>query len=146
MATEAALIAVVDDDVDFLAIAQSVLESGGYRIVSATNPEKGLDMIKRESPDLVVTDLMMSRLDSGFALVRGIRELPALADIPIIMVTASGSQRGFDFVPRTPEDLKAMQVDAFFSKPITPKEFLVKVRSLLTERKSREAAPGGDGA
>lgn len=136
MTGKAALIAVIDDDVDFLTIAQSVLESGGYRVCCAASVEKGLDLVAQETPDLVVTDLMMARLDSGFALVRALRAQPALADVPVIMVTASESQRGFDFAPRTPEDLKAMQIDAFFSKPVAPKEFLAKVRSLLARRAS----------
>lgn len=135
MAAEPALIAVIDDDVDFLTIAQSVLESGGYRVACAASPEKGLELVARELPDLVVTDLMMSRLDSGFALVRAIRGQPALANVPVIMVTASGSQRGFDFSPRTPDDLKAMQIEAFFSKPISPREFLTEVRRLLAGRR-----------
>ncbi len=82
-------------------------------------------------PGLLVTDLMMTQLDSGFTLARALKSEPRLAGIPVIIVSAVSSQKGFDFQPRSAEDLAAMGADAFFDKPVAPGVFLAKVKELL---------------
>lgn len=127
-----ATIMLVDDDQDFLSMNRSILEMRGYRVVSAASPRAALEAMGRERPDLVVTDLMMSDLDAGFSLSRAIKEDPATAGIPVIIVTAASSQRGFDFRPRSAEDLAAMRADAFLDKPVSPAGLLAKIEELLT--------------
>jgi CheY-like chemotaxis protein len=73
----------------------------------------------------------MRTLDSGFCLARRIKQDRGLSKIPVIIVTAVGAQRGFDFAPRSHEELLAMQADAFFDKPVSPKELIAKVEELL---------------
>jgi hypothetical protein len=51
--------------------------------------------------------------------------------VPVILVTAASSQRGFDFRPQSREDLEAMKVDAFFDKPVDPAVLVAKVKELL---------------
>ncbi|MGD8451732.1 MAG: response regulator [Phycisphaerae bacterium] len=131
MSAEAPLILLVDDDIDFLEINRHILEPQGYRVECCTDPEEAWERIHRQPPALLITDLMMSNLDSGFSLSRRVREEPALASLPIIIVTAVSSQCGLDFHPRRPEDLKAMGVDAYFDKPIPPKALVAKVAELL---------------
>ena len=84
-----ALIMIVDDDYDFLEINRHVLEKAGYRVVTASSPDAGA---RRGSttrrPALVITDLMMNDVDSGFALSRTLRADERYADIPIIMSTS----------------------------------------------------------
>ena len=57
-----------------------------------------------EKPDLVITDLMMTSLDSGFLFARAIKEDPRYADIPVIIATSVSSALGLDFRPRTDEE------------------------------------------
>jgi len=123
----AKLILLVDDDRDFLEQNRGVLESLGFRVACATDPQTALDSPER--PDLVVSDLMMKNLDSGFSLARAVKS--RWAGTPVILVTAVSSQRGFDFNPRTREDLAAMNADAFFDKPVDPAVLIAKVRELL---------------
>ncbi len=125
------LIVLVDDDRDFLEINRGLLEAGGYRVACFQDPDRALASFKRERPDLVVTDLMMKNLDSGFSLARAIKSERGLAGIPVILVTAAASQRGFDFNPRTREELAAMNAEAFFDKPVAPEALLAKVEELL---------------
>ncbi len=125
------LIMLVDDDRDFLEINRGLLEARGYRVICSTDPDEALAAAKRERPDLVVTDLMMKNLDSGFSLARAIKSERALAAIPVILVTAVASQRGFDFNPRTREELAAMNAEAFFDKPVSPEALVAKVQELL---------------
>ena len=131
MADAAPLVLLVDDDIDFLEINRHILEPKGYRIACASDPKQAWDRMIQEKPALVITDLMMNDLDSGFSFSRQIRQDPRFADVPIIIATAVTSQVGLDFRPRTPEDLAAMCVDAYFDKPIPPKALLEKVAELL---------------
>jgi CheY-like chemotaxis protein len=129
---EGATVMLVDDDPDFLAMNRSVLERQGYRVLTASSPEDAAEAMRRDPPDLVVTDLMMKDLDAGFSLSRTIKEGSGTAHIPVIIVTAASSQRGFDFRPRNADDLAAMRADAFLDKPVSPAALLAKVEELLS--------------
>lgn len=128
-------IVLVDDDRDFLEMNASILASRGYVVQAFAGPREALDAIRAAgpgiTPSLVITDLMMSALDSGFSLARAIRTDPRFAGVPIIIVSAVASQKGFDFHPRTAADLAAMHADAFFDKPVDPAALLAKVEELL---------------
>jgi len=132
MSAAAALILIVDDDVDFLEINRHILEPRGYRVVCCPDPQAAWQLMQQERPDLVITDLMMGNLDSGFSLARQIRQDERFAGVPIIMATAVTSQAGLDFRPRTAADLAAMSIDAYFDKPIPPPKLLEKVAELLS--------------
>jgi CheY-like chemotaxis protein len=125
------LILLVDDDQDFLEQNRGLLEARGYRVACFSDPGQALASLRRERPDLVVTDLMMKNLDSGFSLARAIKSEASLSAIPVILVTAVASQRGFDFNPRTREELAAMNADAYFDKPVAPEALIAKVEELL---------------
>jgi CheY-like chemotaxis protein len=131
----ARIVFLVDDDPDFLELERSILESGGYGVVTFSNPQAALDALvaraPADRPALVVTDLMMKALDSGFSFARTLKSDPRFATIPVVIVTAVSSQKGFDFHPKSPADLKAMNADAFFDKPVSPEALLAKVKELL---------------
>jgi CheY-like chemotaxis protein len=74
---------------------------------------------------------MMQSLDSGFTLAKAIKTDPRFSAIPVIIVTAVASQKGFDFRPRSAADLAAMHADAFFDKPVSPGALIAKVEELL---------------
>jgi CheY-like chemotaxis protein len=132
MAATGKLILLVDDDRDFLEMNRGVLESRGYRVQCYTDTGQALASMAREKPALVVTDLMMKALDSGFSLARQIKEQERFAGVPVIIVTAVASQRGFDFTPRSHAELEAMKADAFFDKPVSPETLIAKVQELLS--------------
>lgn len=131
MRNPAPLILLIDDDVDFLEINRHILEPKGYRVVCAADPKQAWERMIQEKPDLVITDLMMNNLDSGFSFSRQIKADPCFAAVPVIIATAVTSQVGLDFRPRTSEDLAAMGVEAYFDKPIPPKALLEKIAELL---------------
>ena len=119
-----------------------VLERAGYRVVTASDPQAGLKKMAEEKPDLVISDLMMTAYDSGFSFARSIKENPAFAGIPVILSTSVSSAMGLDFRPRSAEDARQMNVDAYFDKPLVPAKLLAKVEELLAGR-SGGAAPDG---
>ncbi len=139
MMPEPALILLIDDDPDFLEINRAVLDAAGYRVVGFTDAQRALAHMATEKPALIISDLMMANLDSGFSLSKQIKSDPRFADVPIIICTAVSSQLGMDFGPRTPEDLAAMHVEAYFDKPISPKALLAKVAELLAGTRPAEA-------
>jgi chemosensory pili system protein ChpA (sensor histidine kinase/response regulator) len=122
---------LIDDDYDFVQINRHILSREGYRIDCHYDAADALAALATATPDLVITDLMMKSLDAGFALARKIKADPRLAGVPIIIATSVTSQLGMDFHARTPADLAAMGVDAYFDKPIPPKALLEKVKELL---------------
>jgi CheY-like chemotaxis protein len=125
----AKLILLVDDDRDFLEQNRGVLAARGYRVTCFSDPEEALDAAEMERPNLVISDLMMKALDSGFTLARTVKS--RWPGVPVILVTAAASQRGFNFSPRGREDLAAMSADAFFDKPVPPAALIAKVEELL---------------
>jgi CheY-like chemotaxis protein len=128
------VIYLVDDDPDFVEMESRIIQSGGYRVAAFSDPRSAFAALEAGPPDglprLVVTDLMMSSLDSGFSLARSIKADPRFSAIPVIIVSAVASQKGFDFHPRGPEDLAAMGAEAYFDKPVTPAVLLARVKEL----------------
>ena len=102
-------VVLVDDDRDFLEMNRSVLESRGYATASFSDPQAALDAMETMTPLLVISDLMMKALDSGFSLARTVKSNPRLSRVPVIIVTAVGSRMGFDFrlAIMVPEAMKA---------------------------------------
>jgi CheY-like chemotaxis protein len=131
MSAEQPLILIVDDDFDFLEINRIILEGAGHRVVTATNPAEALTRIDAETPDLVITDLMMTSIDAGFAFSAQLKGDPRTANVPIIISTSVSSALGLNFRPDSPEDLAKMNVDAYFDKPIDAQALVAKVAELL---------------
>jgi CheY-like chemotaxis protein len=131
MGAEQALILIVDDDYDFLELNRMILEGAGYRVVTATNPDEAATRVDEARPDLIITDLMMTSVDAGFALSARLRDDPHTAGVPIILSTSVSSQLGLDFKPRSSEDLEKMHIDAYFDKPVDAQALLAKVAELL---------------
>ena len=131
MTAEQALILIVDDDYDFLEINRFILEGAGYRVTTATNPVEALKRVDEEVPDLVITDLMMTSIDAGFAFSAQLKGDARTAAVPIIISTSVSSQLGLNLRPESDEDLVKMRVDAYFDKPIPAAALLAKVGELL---------------
>lgn len=131
MTREKPLIMLVDDDRDFLEMNRHFLEAKGYLVICFSDPQVAAVAMAKEKPDLVITDLMMKNINSGFVFSKEIKGDPRFKDIPVIIITAVSSKRGFDFTPRSQEELDAMCADAYFEKPIVPEVLIAKVGELL---------------
>ncbi|MBN2494125.1 MAG: response regulator [Deltaproteobacteria bacterium] len=123
-------IVLVDDDPDFVEITSSVLARAGHRVRAFDDPDEAFEFLRGHPADLVVSDLMVKTLDAGFGLARRLKASEETRHIPIIIVTAASSQRGFDFTPHTDAELASMSADAFFNKPVEPAALLEAVRRL----------------
>ena len=135
MSADQALILIVDDDFDFLEINRIILEGAGYRVVTATNPAEALTRIDAEAPDLVITDLMMTSIDAGFAFAAQLKERPAHRGRADHHQHLREQRAGAGLpAPTRPTTSRKMNVDAYFDKPIDAQALLAKVGELLAAR------------
>jgi adenylate cyclase len=116
-------ILVVDDVPRNVKLLADVLAAKGYRTRTAASGEEALAAIAAEAPDLVLLDVMMPGL-SGYDVCRRIRADPALAMLPVVLVTA------LDPAKERANGLEA-GADDFLGKPIQQAELLARVKSLL---------------
>jgi CheY-like chemotaxis protein len=120
----------VDDDVNFLNSIKNILESYNYKFTKATNPEACFEAISSALPDLIILDVMMTQVDSGFDICRKLKTEERTKDIPILMLTAIDKQYPFHF-GKSGADPDWMPYDGFLDKPIQAKELLENVQRLL---------------
>lgn len=116
---------VVEDIPNILELLEVTLRFKGYPVISATNGQDALEMVEQEHPALIITDILMPRLD-GFAMVQRLRTNPKTSSIPIIFLSAT-------YV--TPEDKAfAMSLGAarFLEKPVDTEDFLLTIAEVLT--------------
>ena len=113
-------ILVVDDDNRIRLLLNSILETRGYQVLLAQNGEQGLALFQTSSPDLVILDIMMPRMD-GLTCAKEIRKL---SNAPILMLTAKGEEYdevdGFD-----------SGADDYVVKPFTPMVLIARIEALL---------------
>lgn len=141
---ESAVILIVDDDYDFLEQSRLVLQRAGYRVLTAAEPRQAIALMEDTKPDLVITDLMMTTLDSGFLLARAIKEDERYSDVPVIIATSVSSALGLDFRPRTEEERADMHVDAYLQKPLDNATLLATIEDLLAQAAGKAAGSAAD--
>jgi CheY-like chemotaxis protein len=122
-----AKILVVDDDPDFIKITRMILQSRNYQVLTAANGEKGLEVMRKEKPDLVLLDIMMSYILDGLDVRRQMAEEKDLKDIPVIMITSLTGERVRSELP-SDEYIPASE---WIHKPIDPDKLLDYVKKAL---------------
>jgi len=116
-------ILVVEDHEDNRQILRDLLGSVGYDVVEAHDGEAALPAATQHRPDLILMDIQLPLLD-GYEATRRIKADPALAHIPIIVVTSyalSGDEA----------KARAAGCDAYVAKPYSPRQLLAKIREFL---------------
>ncbi len=114
-------ILIVDDEFMIANILEYAFEDEGYMVVKAANGRKGLEVLERERPALVITDFMMPVMN-GLEMARKIRQHPLYKDLPILLM--SGAQGS---VGRATPDVFA----AVFDKPFKMADVIAKVHELI---------------
>lgn len=116
-------ILVVDDDKEVVRLMRGYLEQSGYEVLVAYNGESAIHIMRRESPDLVLLDLMLPDRD-GWDVTRTVRNDPNLMHLPIIMLTARVSNT---------DKIVGLELgaDDYVTKPYNPREVVARVRARL---------------
>jgi CheY-like chemotaxis protein len=120
-------ILVVDDDPIFLVVCRSILETEGYQVLEAENGSQALEMMRRERPDLVLLDVMMSTTLEGVDVSKELEADPHLRDVPVVMISSISTS---EYASEFPDD-ERIPIDSWLSKPIQPEVLLRTVKRFL---------------
>lgn len=120
---------IADDDPDILDQLRMILESMSLEVFSADTQEKAEALIASRRPDLVVFDLMMENMDSGFILSHRLKS--KYPDVPVIMVSGVAQEAGLRFDTKSSEMQNWIKADVFLDKQIRPEQLKAEVTRLL---------------
>jgi DNA-binding response OmpR family regulator len=123
---------VVDDERDLVELIGMNLQRNGYEVVSANDGATGLDMARKQKPDLVILDVMMPGL-SGQDVTRALKADPETASLPIVMLTAKTEET--DIIVGL-----SLGADDYVTKPFSMKVLMARVGAVLRRKASMEPA------
>ncbi|MBE3559042.1 MAG: response regulator [Ktedonobacteraceae bacterium] len=124
--TDQPTILVIENDVSNRILIERVLSTRGYHCISASNGREALALLEHEHADLILTDISMPVLD-GYRTTQLIRARPALANVPIVAVTAFAlSDEG--------EAARRIGCTEYLTKPFKPRQLLEVVERLLPQK------------
>jgi two-component system cell cycle response regulator len=124
---------VVDDNFYNVRLLEARLQAERYAVATALSGEEALAKLAQHQPDIVLLDIMMPGLD-GYEVCRRIRQHPATARLPVVMVTALDKASDRDAA-------LAAGADDFFTKPLEVEALFAAMRRLLHDRSAAEALP-----
>lgn len=119
-------IITIDDSDSFRETVSEILSEAGFKVLTASNGKEGLEMVYKESPDLILLDCNMPVLD-GFGFMKELRKDPVLYNKPVIMLTSRDSE--FD-------EIKGLNVgiDDYITKPVKPSVLVARIEGLLKRK------------
>jgi two-component system, OmpR family, phosphate regulon response regulator PhoB len=121
---------IVDDDPDILVLLSYHMQQEGYEPLRAGTGRQALEIVSQENPDLIILDLMLPDLD-GIEVCRNLRLGENSRNIPVIMLTARAEEADRVMGLET-------GADDYVTKPFSPKELTLRVRSILRRKKEEE--------
>ena len=116
-------IVVIEDEPDIMEIVSYNLKREGYSVVGVDRGDAALNIIRNESPNLIILDLMLPGMD-GLSICQQLKSDPIVRDIPIIIVSAKGEES--DIVIGL-----ELGADDYLAKPFSPRELLARVKVVL---------------
>ena len=126
-------ILIIEDDRDIVELVRYNLTNEGFQVMAASDGSTGLAQIKKSSPDLLLLDLMLPKL-SGLDICKEVRRDQSLNRLPILMLTARGSEA--DRVVGL-----EMGADDYVTKPFSPRELVARVKALLRRAEVPDETP-----
>ena len=119
-------ILIIEDQADIRRLIRWTLEFEDYEIHEANNGQAGLEQARAVRPDLIMLDVMMPGGLDGFQVCAQLKADPALASIPVVMLTARSQQRDRDASDRA-------GANAFLAKPFSPLQLVETVSGMLKQ-------------
>ena len=126
MNTQQGYLLVVEDIPDILNLLDATLKFKGYRVVTALNGEEALKVIQKERPAMIITDILMPRMD-GFSLVHRLRINPETRDIPVVFLSATY------VAPEDKDFALSIGVPRFIEKPVDMEWFVPAIAEILAK-------------
>ncbi|MBV8887718.1 MAG: response regulator transcription factor [Chroococcidiopsidaceae cyanobacterium CP_BM_RX_35] len=127
---------LVDDEPGLREAVKDYLQESGFAVQVASNAREGWELMQQNTPDLVISDIMMPVVD-GYQFLKQLREDPRFKALPVVLLTAKGM---------TSDRIQGYQArcDAYLPKPFDPDELVAIVENLL-ERRGITAQGNGEG-
>lgn len=116
-------ILIVDDEAHIVTVLEMRLKAAGYEVVTARDGQEGLELAKKEKPDLLILDLMLPKMN-GYLVCSLLKKDSRYARIPVILFTAKARDEDVNLG----EEAGA---DAYVNKPYEPQVLLDKIRELI---------------
>ena len=132
-------IVVIDDNTDFLFTMETFLQRNGFEVQTADDGQNGIDLIKKESPDVILLDIMMETLFSGFEVCKQVRADEELRYIPIIGISAMGDELDINY-SQWP-DYEYFRPDTFMEKPVDKQRLLQLIPEVIQKAQKRKRSP-----
>ncbi len=122
------MILIIEDEKNITELVKYNLEQEGFRVLTAAKGRTGLETAQREKPDFIILDLMLPEL-GGLEICKILRNDPTTKPIPIIMLTAKGTEA---------DKVVGLELgaDDYITKPFSPRELVARVKAVL--RRSHE--------
>jgi DNA-binding NarL/FixJ family response regulator len=124
-------ILIIEDDAQTRENLQLILDMEGFRALTAANGRIGLDLARRESPDLILCDVSMPELD-GHGVLRELRAREATAAVPFIFLTARGEKRDV-------RDGMNLGADDYLAKPLDAEDLIAAIETRLARHYAVQA-------
>lgn len=121
----------IDDSPTIRSILKTTLTDAGFEVFQADNGRDGLGMIDFYKPDVVITDLNMSIM-GGYGVIKGIRQQPCYASLPILVLTTQISEE-------TKQKVRELGATGWITKPFDP-EKLVRIIHRVTQTEASSPA------
>jgi len=122
----------VEDDPDIRTFVITVLEENGYTPIVAKDGEEGMEMVKKEKPDLVVLDILMPK-QSGIKMYHELKVNPSLKDIPVVMLSGVSKRTFLRSQAALTEfgDETVPEPQAYLEKPVEPEDLAETLKKIL---------------
>jgi DNA-binding response OmpR family regulator len=127
MTADTKRIIYIEDEQEMIDLVRLILSRKGYQVKGAIGGQEGLDLVRAESPDLVLLDLMMPDMD-GWEVYQQMKAGTTTRGIPVIVVTAKA--QNIDKVL----GVHIAKVDDYISKPFSPQQLIESVEKVLNRK------------
>jgi DNA-binding response OmpR family regulator len=115
---------IIDDDSFLSGIYATKLDIEGFEVATAKDGEEGLKALEKMTPDLILLDVLMPKLD-GFETLKRLKQIPAVKDVPVIMLTNLGQKEDIE------KGIEQGAVDYLIKAHFVPAEAVDKIKKVL---------------
>lgn len=123
---------VVDDELDMRTFLTTLLETSGYKPLSAVDGKEGMEVAREKKPSVIILDVMMPN-ESGISMYRELKNDPELKDIPVVMLSAL-SKKTFFHSQKVLDEYKGEKIPEpadYIEKPPEPEDILEAIQNCL---------------
>ncbi len=132
-------VVVVDDDRDYLFTMETFLKRNDFEVFTSDNGKEGIDLIKSKRPDVILLDVMMETLFSGYEVCKAVRSDPEFEFTPIVGISGIGDELGVKFEQY--RDDKYFTPDVFVEKPVDKMLLMDIISQAIKKAKARKKKP-----